>query len=147
MELSKYVTLVSSDGYEFVVLREAACVSGAIRRMLDPKSGFGESISGRCVFEEIKYVLFLLFCLFELDLLECKEMGMPGMITIDFWSTEPPSIPPEVGYGPGCRHPHTLDLRRLRHFLKLCATMCVRVLANSILQWYRPRKGRRVFLL
>ncbi len=37
-ELSKYVTLVSGDGFEFVVLREAACVSGAIRRMLDPKS-------------------------------------------------------------------------------------------------------------
>lgn len=37
-ELSKYVTLVSSDGFEFVVLREAACVSGAIKRMLDPKS-------------------------------------------------------------------------------------------------------------
>lgn len=36
--LSKYVTLVSSDGFEFVVLREAACKSGAIRRMLDPKS-------------------------------------------------------------------------------------------------------------
>ena len=35
---SKYVTLVSSDGFEFIVLREAACKSGAIRRMLDPKS-------------------------------------------------------------------------------------------------------------
>src|SRR5450432_2397424 len=39
-ELSKYVTLVSSDGFEFVVLREAACVSGAIKRMLDPKSSY-----------------------------------------------------------------------------------------------------------
>lgn len=39
-ELSKYVTLVSSDGFEFVVLREAACKSGAIRRMLDPKSQY-----------------------------------------------------------------------------------------------------------
>jgi hypothetical protein len=37
-EISKYVTLVSSDGFEFVVLREAACTSGAIKRMLDPKS-------------------------------------------------------------------------------------------------------------
>lgn len=36
--LSKYVTLISSDGFEFVVLREAACKSGAIKRMLDPKS-------------------------------------------------------------------------------------------------------------
>jgi transcription elongation factor B subunit 1 len=37
-EVSKWVTLVSCDGFEFVVLREAACISGAIRRMLDPKS-------------------------------------------------------------------------------------------------------------
>lgn len=36
--LSKYVTLVSSDDFEFVVLREAACISGAIKRMLDPAS-------------------------------------------------------------------------------------------------------------
>jgi transcription elongation factor B subunit 1 len=36
--LSKYVTLISSDGFEFVVLREAACISGAIKRMLDPQS-------------------------------------------------------------------------------------------------------------
>lgn len=32
---SKYVTLISRDGFEFVVLREAALRSGAIRRMLD----------------------------------------------------------------------------------------------------------------
>lgn len=35
---SEYVTLVSNDGYQFVVKRSAACVSGALRRMLDPKS-------------------------------------------------------------------------------------------------------------
>jgi transcription elongation factor B subunit 1 len=35
---SKYVTLISSDGFEFVVLREAACISGAIKKMLDTKS-------------------------------------------------------------------------------------------------------------
>lgn len=51
---SKYVTLISSDGFEFVVLREAACHSGAIKRMLDPKSGFQEAVTGRCEFEEIK---------------------------------------------------------------------------------------------
>lgn len=38
--LSKYVTLISSDGFEFVVLRDAACVGGAIKRMLDPTSEF-----------------------------------------------------------------------------------------------------------
>ena len=33
-----YVTLVSNDGYEFIIRRSAACVSGAIRRMLDRSS-------------------------------------------------------------------------------------------------------------
>ncbi|TAQ89342.1 hypothetical protein B7494_g2311 [Chlorociboria aeruginascens] len=55
--VSKYVTLVSSDGFEFVVLREAACISGAIKRMLDPKSQFSESIEGRCRFEEINGIV------------------------------------------------------------------------------------------
>lgn len=31
----EYVTLVSNDGFEFVIPREAACVSGTIRRMLE----------------------------------------------------------------------------------------------------------------
>jgi hypothetical protein len=36
--LTPFVTLVSSDGFEFHVRRSAACVSGTIRRMLDPQS-------------------------------------------------------------------------------------------------------------
>ena len=62
---SKYVTLVSSDGLEYVVLREAACHSGAIKRMLDVKSGFQEAVTGRCNFQEIKYV--------QSDPLLCEE--------------------------------------------------------------------------
>lgn len=34
----EYVTLVSGDGFEFVVPRSTACVSGTIRRMLEPSS-------------------------------------------------------------------------------------------------------------
>ncbi|KAB8263357.1 BTB/POZ protein [Aspergillus pseudonomiae] len=37
---SEFVTLVSGDGFEFVLPRSAACVSGTIRRMLDPSSSF-----------------------------------------------------------------------------------------------------------
>lgn len=33
-----YVTLVSYDGFEFIIPRASACVSGTIRRMLDPSS-------------------------------------------------------------------------------------------------------------
>lgn len=35
---SKYVTLASGDGFEFVVLREAALVSPIIKGMLDVRS-------------------------------------------------------------------------------------------------------------
>jgi transcription elongation factor B subunit 1 len=35
---SPFVTLISSDDFEFHVRRSAACVSGTIRRMLDPQS-------------------------------------------------------------------------------------------------------------
>ncbi|OKL57455.1 hypothetical protein UA08_07221 [Talaromyces atroroseus] len=52
-----FVTLVSSDGFEFVIPRSTACVSGTIRRMLDSSSKFSEAITGRCVFEDIKFVV------------------------------------------------------------------------------------------
>ncbi|KID91582.1 BTB/POZ fold protein [Metarhizium guizhouense ARSEF 977] len=62
---SKYVTLVSGDGFEFVVLREAAMVSPIIKGMLDvrnmsssiqltPGAGqFAEAKDARCVFQEM----------------------------------------------------------------------------------------------
>ncbi|KAI0403427.1 BTB/POZ protein [Xylaria palmicola] len=56
-ELSKYVTLVSGDGFEFVVLREAAMISSAIKGMLDPRSQFAEARTNRCVFEEINGII------------------------------------------------------------------------------------------
>lgn len=33
---TEYVTLVSNDGYEFKLLRSAACIAGTIRKALDP---------------------------------------------------------------------------------------------------------------
>ncbi|KAK8087387.1 hypothetical protein PG994_002361 [Apiospora phragmitis] len=57
-EISKYVTLISNDGFEFVVLREAVLISPMIKSMIDSKSEdlfpFREArLSGRCNFEEI----------------------------------------------------------------------------------------------
>ncbi|KAK8076959.1 hypothetical protein PG996_003129 [Apiospora saccharicola] len=37
-EVSKYVTLISNDGFEFVVLREAVLISPMIKSMVDAKS-------------------------------------------------------------------------------------------------------------
>lgn len=52
---SKYITLISSDGFEFVVLREAAMVSPVIKRMVDPRSPFQEAQTGRCHFQDFWY--------------------------------------------------------------------------------------------
>ena len=35
-----YVTLISNDGFEFILRRESACIAGTINRMLDPSSTF-----------------------------------------------------------------------------------------------------------
>ncbi|OBT57209.1 hypothetical protein VE04_02704 [Pseudogymnoascus sp. 24MN13] len=58
-QLSRWVTLVSYDGFEVVVLREAVPASAApfagcwIRRV----GGFEESVKNRCVFEEISGIV------------------------------------------------------------------------------------------
>ncbi|KAI2611164.1 POZ domain-containing protein [Hypoxylon fragiforme] len=80
---SKYVTLVSSDGFEFVVLRKAAMISPAIRGMLDPKSKFAEAQSGRCHFPEIsglvleKVVEYFQYWYKNKDREEAPEMDIP----------------------------------------------------------------------
>ncbi|KAH8678302.1 BTB/POZ protein [Xylariales sp. PMI_506] len=55
--LSKYITLVSADDFEFVVLREAALISPVIKGMLDRRGPAGLSLieaqTGRCTFPEI----------------------------------------------------------------------------------------------
>ncbi|KAL8740811.1 MAG: hypothetical protein Q9190_006527 [Brigantiaea leucoxantha] len=59
---SEYVTLISSDGYEFIIRREAACIAGMIRRMLDTTSNFAEASAGRCTFDEINGVVLEKVC-------------------------------------------------------------------------------------
>lgn len=54
---SKYVKLVSSDGFEFVVLREVAIISPTLASMLDEKFEFRESKLNRISLPEIDSVL------------------------------------------------------------------------------------------
>ncbi|KAH0541287.1 hypothetical protein FGG08_004211 [Glutinoglossum americanum] len=60
--VSEYVTLISNDGYKFVVKRSAACVSGALRRMLDPKSNFSEAIENKATLENLNGVVLEKVC-------------------------------------------------------------------------------------
>ena len=50
---SKYVTLVSKEGFEFVCLREATLVSPTMKGML--RGHFAEARTGRCTFPEMRY--------------------------------------------------------------------------------------------
>jgi transcription elongation factor B subunit 1 len=68
---TEYVTLVSNDGYEFKILRSAACIAGTIKKALDPTcssftlnamritnsypAGFRENTQNRVDLPTIKY--------------------------------------------------------------------------------------------
>lgn len=74
---SLYVTLVSNDGFEFVVRRECAYASGTLKRMLDPNS---MSFLILCLYRSVqRRFLYLLVSLALLmawaQSFECLERG------------------------------------------------------------------------
>jgi len=87
--LSKYVTLISSDGFEFVVRRDSAYVAGTIKRMLDPTSNFAEAVSGRCVFENINGIILEKVCEYlyynekHKNSKEVSEMDLPPELCLE----------------------------------------------------------------
>ncbi|CDO56682.1 similar to Saccharomyces cerevisiae YPL046C ELC1 Elongin C [Geotrichum candidum] len=82
---SKYVTLVSSDGFSFVVLREAALVSGTLRGMLSG-TGFVESTSNIVKLPNISGILLEKVCEYLYFNLKYKnKTGVPQF-----------EIPPEL---------------------------------------------------
>ncbi|KAJ5894777.1 BTB/POZ protein [Penicillium taxi] len=59
---SSFVTLVSSDAFEFIIPRQVACISGTIRRMLNTQHQFREALSGRCQLENIDSIILEKVC-------------------------------------------------------------------------------------
>ncbi|KAF9571845.1 Transcription elongation factor B (SIII), polypeptide 1 (15kDa, elongin C), partial [Lunasporangiospora selenospora] len=59
---SEYVTLESSDGFQFIIHREAAMLSGTIRNMLSSAGQFTESIEGVIQFRDIKALILEKVC-------------------------------------------------------------------------------------
>ncbi|THC98668.1 hypothetical protein EYZ11_001871 [Aspergillus tanneri] len=73
---SEYVTLVSGDGFEFVIPRGTACVSGK----------FSEALTGRCVLENISGIVLEKVCeYFFYNLKNKDQSNVPDM-----------DIPPEL---------------------------------------------------
>ncbi|KAL2011028.1 hypothetical protein VTN00DRAFT_3746 [Thermoascus crustaceus] len=86
---SEYVTLVSSDGFEFVIPRSTACVSGTLRRMLDSSSNFSEAITGRCVLENISGIVLEKVCEYfcynekNKDQINVPDMDIPPELCLE----------------------------------------------------------------
>jgi transcription elongation factor B subunit 1 len=57
-KLSDYVTLVSNDGYEFKILRSAACIAGTIKKALDPTCSSYPSPLSRIKIADARYSWF-----------------------------------------------------------------------------------------
>ncbi|KAI4103200.1 MAG: hypothetical protein L6R37_003955 [Teloschistes peruensis] len=72
---SEYVTLISNDGFEYVILREAACVAGTIKKMLDPKSNFIEASTGRCVISQYPGIVLEKVCEYLYYNLKYRDIG------------------------------------------------------------------------
>ncbi|GAM85101.1 hypothetical protein ANO11243_031040 [Dothideomycetidae sp. 11243] len=86
---SEYITLVSSDGFEFVIRRSAACISPTIKRMLDPTSGFAESTTGVCHFENIHAIVLEKVCQYlyynekNKDAKDVPDMDLPAELSLE----------------------------------------------------------------
>lgn len=86
---SKYVTLISCEGFEYVVLRDAALISPVVKGMIDPKSGFAEAQSGRCVFQEIsgqvmeKVVEYFHYWYKNRDKEDVPDMDIPAELCLE----------------------------------------------------------------
>ncbi|KAG1463106.1 hypothetical protein G6F56_005361 [Rhizopus delemar] len=59
---TEYVKLISSDGFEFVIHREAAVCSGTIKNMLCGPVQFRESVENEITFRDIKAVILDVVC-------------------------------------------------------------------------------------
>ncbi|KAG0068040.1 Transcription elongation factor B (SIII), polypeptide 1 (15kDa, elongin C) [Linnemannia elongata] len=62
MSESEYVTLESSDGFQFVIHREVAMLSGTVKNMLSSPGHFTESTEGVIQFRDIKAIILEKVC-------------------------------------------------------------------------------------
>ncbi|KAK8219238.1 elongin C [Zalaria obscura] len=85
----EYVTLISNDGFEFKVQRSSACISGAIKRMLDPNNGFAESTTNICRFENINGIVLEKVCEYfyynekHKDAKDVPDMDIPAELCLE----------------------------------------------------------------
>ncbi|KAK4494853.1 hypothetical protein PRZ48_014209 [Zasmidium cellare] len=86
---TEYITLVSSDDYSFVIRRSAACISPAIKRMLDPANGFIESQTNTCRLDNINGLVLEKVCEYlyynekHKDAKDVADMDLPMELVLE----------------------------------------------------------------
>ncbi|KAJ1511097.1 hypothetical protein HMI54_011802 [Coelomomyces lativittatus] len=62
LDLTEHVRLISSDGFEFVIDRKCAMVSGTIKSMLSSPGRFAEAQQNLIEFKDIKAIVLEKIC-------------------------------------------------------------------------------------
>ncbi|CAI6243514.1 unnamed protein product [Periconia digitata] len=84
-----YITLISNDGFEFKVLRSAACIATTLRKALDPQSGFRETTENRVELPTINGVILEKVCEYlyynqkHADAKEVPDMDIPPELCLE----------------------------------------------------------------
>ncbi|VEU22427.1 DEKNAAC103353 [Brettanomyces naardenensis] len=86
-EISKYITLVSNDGFSFQISREAAMVSGTLRGMLN--TSFQESSTNTIKLHELdsllleKVIEYLYYNLKYKEFVDVPEFDIPTEMALE----------------------------------------------------------------
>lgn len=120
------VTLISSDGFQFIVSRDAALISGTLKGMLNVDSAFQEAETNRIKLHEldsrllekvVEYLYYNLKYQNEVDVPEFDiptEMALELLVAADFLDGE--LIFPETNIKCRPGDIELLDLNRLNFF-------------------------------
>ncbi|KAL6771758.1 hypothetical protein ACKKBG_A27710 [Auxenochlorella protothecoides x Auxenochlorella symbiontica] len=80
MSQSDNVKLISADGFEFIISREAAYVSNTIKSMLDEQGGFMESETNQITFPGISGAVLerlCQYCYYKVKYLHTPSTAIP----------------------------------------------------------------------
>ncbi|KAI6821587.1 hypothetical protein KC340_g11860 [Hortaea werneckii] len=86
---SDYVTLISNDGFSFVVQRSAATISPMVRKMLDPQSMFMEAKNNTVRFDNINGIVLEKVCEYfyynerNKDARDVQDMDFPTELCLE----------------------------------------------------------------
>ncbi|KAK4543535.1 hypothetical protein LTR36_005430 [Oleoguttula mirabilis] len=84
-----YVTLISKDGFSYVVQRSSARISPVLKRMLDPTGAFLEAKDNTCILQDMPGIVLEKVCEYfyynekNKDARDVPEMDIPTELCLE----------------------------------------------------------------